>query len=187
MRPGGTTPLSLPWVAKQTRAGTALEAVEAGNLNRRAIACIALAVLFLSTVPPTAPAEHLLPCQPAENQAEKSADGARVLMGPEAKRLGFLPECVSVSSGGTITFASLDTTLHPVGTELDGGDCYSHTYQPGETGQIQIAYEDGTIYINGEPCPGIASETTEDYAVVEFECFIHPLMQLEIVVSAAGL
>lgn len=155
-------------------------------MTRRLATLTVLGLLLLTTVPPTAPAGPGQLCPGPDEVPGLGDDQARVLMGPQSQRFGFVPDCVTVPSGGTLSVASLDATIHPLGTTADQGDCWSHTYLPGETGRIQLSYEDGVVHVDGEPCPGLATETTDTYAILEVECFLHPLMQLDVVVTASG-
>lgn len=129
-------------------------------------------------------ATHLGPCPAPEDQRDDGEE-ATVLMGPEAATVGFVPECVKIQSGGSVDFLHADVAAHPLETTLDPA-CFSEGTGPGDVATLTLAYEDGTLLVDGDPCPDAASETTPEHALVPVRCVIHPNMQGEITVQAAG-
>lgn len=129
-------------------------------------------------------ATHVSPCPAPEDQPE-TGDQATVLMGPQAATVGFVPECVKIASGGSVDVLHADVAAHPLETTLDPG-CFSEGTGPGDVATLTLAYEDGTLLVDGAPCPDAASQTTAEHAVVPIRCVIHPNMKGEITVEAAG-
>lgn len=104
---------------------------------------------------------------------------ATILVEPPGSTLvGAVPSCVSVVSGGTLTFRVLGPGQHQIASRGDAGECWRATRELGDAFVRRLAF-DGVHMTRLAPgpeadCdPAVSWESTASEAIVPFECRLH--------------